>query len=138
MRLSVTALDDLPPGADPWRAGPCRQQAQFAIFYKAYSKKVDSSERPGELVDEHRRVMRSGLQADQVDALPSDFYPEPLSLVPPGDRLGARAQRRRSPAGAARTQAIAPIITCAQIHHDAARRTVHACCMGGHARARSR
>lgn len=28
------------------RAG---EQAQFAIFYKAYSKKVDSSERPGEL-----------------------------------------------------------------------------------------
>jgi hypothetical protein len=30
-------------------AGPCREQAQFAIFYKAYSKKVDASERPGEL-----------------------------------------------------------------------------------------
>ena len=74
------------------RAG---EQAQFAIFYKAYSKKVDSSERPGELVDEHRRVMRSYavFNADQIDALPSDFYPEPLSLVPPGDRLGARAQR---------------------------------------------
>jgi antirestriction protein ArdC len=70
-------------------------QAQFAIFYKAYSKKVDSSERPGELVDEHRRVMRSYavFNADRIDALPSDFYPEPLSLVPPGDRLGARAQR---------------------------------------------
>jgi len=73
------------------RAG---EQAQFAIFYKAYSKQVDSSERPGELVDEHRRVMRSYavFNADQIDALPSDFYPEPLSLVPPGDRLDPRAQ----------------------------------------------
>ena len=73
------------------RAG---EQAQFAIFYKAYSKQVDSSERPGELVDEHRRVMRSYavFNADQIDALPSNFYPEPLSLVPPGDRLDPRAQ----------------------------------------------
>lgn len=73
------------------RAG---EQSQFAIFYKAYSKKVDSGERPGELVDEHRRVMRSYavFNADQIDALPADFYPEPLSLVPPGDRLCPRAQ----------------------------------------------
>ena len=74
------------------RAG---EQAQFAIFYKAYSKKIDSSEYSGEQVDEHRRVMRSYavFNADQIDALPSDFYPEPLSLVPPGDRLDPRAQR---------------------------------------------
>ncbi len=74
------------------RAG---EQSQFAIFYKAYSKKVDSYERPGELVDEQRRVMRSYavFNADQIDALPGDFYPEALSLVPPGDRLGPRAER---------------------------------------------
>jgi antirestriction protein ArdC len=74
------------------RAG---EQSQFAIFYKAYSKKVDSYERPGELVDEQRRVMRSYavFNADQIDTLPGDFYPEALSLVPPGDRLGPRAER---------------------------------------------
>src|SRR3546814_1152747 len=49
-----------------FRAG---EQSQFAIFYKAYSKKVDSYERPGELVDEQRRVMRSYavFNADQID-----------------------------------------------------------------------
>ena len=74
------------------RAG---EQSQFAIFYKAYSKKVDSCERPGELLDEQRRVMRSYavFNADQIDALPIAFYPEPLSLVPPGDQLDPRAQR---------------------------------------------
>jgi antirestriction protein ArdC len=70
------------------------EQSQFAIFYKAYSKKFDSCERPGELVDEQRRVMRSYaiFNADQIDALPEGYYSEPLSLAPPGDRLCRRAQ----------------------------------------------
>jgi len=74
------------------RAG---EQSQFAIFYKAYSKKVDSGAHSGEMVDEHRRVMRSYalFNADQIDALPAEFYAEPLTLAPPGDQLGPRAQR---------------------------------------------
>jgi antirestriction protein ArdC len=42
-------LGDLPQ-ARPWRPGPCRQAGAICIFYKAYSKKVDSRERPAKAI----------------------------------------------------------------------------------------
>lgn len=70
------------------------EQAQFAIFYKAYSKKVEAADGQGGSSDEQRRVMRSYavFNADQIDGLAADFYPEMLVLVPPSDMLGSRAQ----------------------------------------------
>src|SRR3546814_3295354 len=34
------------------------ERAQFAIFYKSYTKSVESPVRPGEALDEQRRVLR--------------------------------------------------------------------------------
>ena len=70
------------------------ERSQIAIFYKSYSKTVESVV-TGDATDELRRVMRSYavFNADQIDGLPERFRPSPLGLVPPPDMLPERAQR---------------------------------------------
>lgn len=71
------------------------ERSQFAIFYKSYTKSVESSARPGETLDEQRRVLRSYavFSADQIDGLPADYHPAAVELVPPADELPDRARR---------------------------------------------
>lgn len=70
------------------------ERSQIAIFYKSYSKTVESLV-GGDATDEMRRVLRSYavFNADQIDGLPERFLPSPLSVVPPADTLPERAQR---------------------------------------------
>lgn len=70
------------------------ERAQIAIFYKSYSKTVESPV-AGDATDEMRRVLRSYavLNADQIDGLPDDFRPSPVSVVPPVDEPPDRTQR---------------------------------------------
>ena len=70
------------------------ERSQIAIFYKSYSKTVESPV-TGDATDEMRRVLRSYavFNADQIDGLPERFHPSPLSIVPPPDTLPERAQR---------------------------------------------
>lgn len=70
------------------------ERAQIAIFYKSYSKTVESPV-TGDATDEMRRVLRSYavFNADQIENLPDRFYPSPVSAVPPADILPTRAQR---------------------------------------------
>lgn len=70
------------------------ERSQIAIFYKSYSKTVESPV-TGDATDEMRRVLRSYavFNADQIDGLPERFHPSPLSIVPPADTLPGRAQR---------------------------------------------
>lgn len=70
------------------------ERSQIAIFYKSYSKTVESPV-TGDSADEMRRVMRSYavFNADQIDGLPDKFYPRALNAVPPADTLPDRAQR---------------------------------------------
>lgn len=70
------------------------ERSQIAIFYKSYTKMVESPV-TGDATDEMRRVMRSYavFNADQIDGLPDKFHPSPVSAVPPADVLPARAQR---------------------------------------------
>lgn len=69
------------------------ERSQIAIFYKSYSKTVESPI-TGDATDEMRRVLRSYavFNADQIDGLPERFHPSPLSIVPPEDTLPDRAQ----------------------------------------------
>lgn len=69
------------------------ERSQIAIFYKSYSKTVESP-LTGDATDELRRVLRSYavFNGDQIDGLPDHFRPSPLSVVPPADTLPARAQ----------------------------------------------
>lgn len=69
------------------------ERSQIAIFYKSYSKTVESPV-TGDSADETRRVLRSYavFNADQIDGLPDRFRPSPLSVVPPADTLPDRAQ----------------------------------------------
>jgi antirestriction protein ArdC len=70
------------------------ERSQIAIFYKSYSKTVESPV-TGDATDEMRRVLRSYavFNADQIDGLPEKFYPRPVSVVAPDDALPDRAQR---------------------------------------------
>lgn len=70
------------------------ERSQIAIFYKSYSKTVESPI-TGDSSDEMRRVLRSYavFNCDQIDGLSPDFYPAPVSLVPPADELPDRAKR---------------------------------------------
>ena len=70
------------------------ERSQIAIFYKSYSKTVESPI-SGDATDEMRRVLRSYnvFNADQIDGLSDRFRPSPLSIVPPADTLPERAQR---------------------------------------------
>ena len=70
------------------------ERSQIAIFYKSYSKTVESVV-TGDTTDEMRRVLRSYavFNCDQIDGLSPDFYPSPVSIVPPADALPERAQR---------------------------------------------
>lgn len=70
------------------------ERSQLAIFYKSYSKTVDSTV-IGDTTDELRRVLRSYavFNGDQIDGLPERFGPSPLSIVPPSDALPERARR---------------------------------------------
>lgn len=69
------------------------ERSQIAIFYKSYSKTVESPV-TGDSTDETRRVLRSYavFNADQIDGLPDRFRPSALSVVPPADTLPDRAQ----------------------------------------------
>ncbi len=69
------------------------ERSQLAIFYKAYTKKVDSPV-TGQSEDEMRRVLRSYavFNGDQISGLPEKYRPPVLELVPPVDTLPARAQ----------------------------------------------
>lgn len=69
------------------------ERSQIAIFYKTYSKTVGSGV-TGDTADEMRRVLRSYavFNCDQIDGLAPDFYPPPVTAVPPADRLAPRAQ----------------------------------------------
>src|SRR3546814_17392638 len=71
------------------------ERSQFAIFYKSYTKSVESPVRPGEALDEPRRVLRSYavLSADQIAGLPADYHPAAVELVPPADGLPDRARQ---------------------------------------------
>jgi antirestriction protein ArdC len=73
------------------RAG---EHAQFAIFYKTYTKSVESP-LTGGTADEQRRVLRSYavFNGDQIDGLPPRFHPASMCLVAPADTLPERAQR---------------------------------------------
>src|SRR3546814_11151788 len=64
------------------------ERSQIAIFYKSYSKTVESPV-TGDATDEMRRVLRSYavFNADQIDGLPEKFYPCPVSVVAPDDAL---------------------------------------------------
>lgn len=70
------------------------ERSQIAIFYKSYSKTVESVV-TGDTADELRRVLRSYavFNGDQIDGLPERFRPAPLAVVPPADALPERAQR---------------------------------------------
>ena len=70
------------------------ERSQIAIFYKSYSKTVESPV-TGDATDEMRRVLRSYavFNADQIEGLPEKFYPCPVSVVAPDDALPDRAQR---------------------------------------------
>lgn len=70
------------------------ERSQIAIFYKSYSKTVESPV-TGEATDEMRRVLRAYavFNCDQIDGLAADFYPSPVAIVPPADTLPDRAQR---------------------------------------------
>ena len=70
------------------------ERSQIAIFYKSYSKTVESP-LTGDATDEMRRVLRSYavFNADQIDGLPARFHPSPFCIVPPADTLPERAQR---------------------------------------------
>nr|WP_254602625.1 zincin-like metallopeptidase domain-containing protein [Sphingomonas bacterium] len=70
------------------------ERSQIAIFYKSFSKTVESPV-TGDSSDEMRRVLRSYavFNADQIDGLPERFRPTPLSIVPPAEPLPERAQR---------------------------------------------
>ncbi len=70
------------------------ERSQIAIFYKSYSKTVESPV-TGDSADEMRRVLRSYavFNADQIDGLPERFHPSPLSVVPAADTLPDRARR---------------------------------------------
>jgi antirestriction protein ArdC len=70
------------------------ERSQIAIFYKSYSKTVESVV-TGDTTDEIRRVLRSYavFNADQIDGLPDQYHPSPVSVVPPADALPERAQR---------------------------------------------
>ena len=70
------------------------ERSQIAIFYKSYSKSVESVV-TGDTTDELRRVLRSYavFNCDQIDGLSPDYYPSPVSIVPPADQLPDRAQR---------------------------------------------
>lgn len=71
------------------------ERSQFAIFYKSYTKTVESAARPGDTTDEQRRVLRSYavFSADQIDGLPAHYYPSPVELVLPADQLSDQAMR---------------------------------------------
>src|SRR3546814_13887152 len=71
------------------------ERSQFAIFYKSYTKSVESPVRPGEALDEQRRVLRgyAVFSADQIDGLPADYHPAAVELVPPADALPDRARQ---------------------------------------------
>ncbi|MDI1297509.1 MAG: ArdC-like ssDNA-binding domain-containing protein, partial [bacterium] len=62
------------------------ERSQIAIFYKSYSKTVESPV-TGDATDEMRRVLRSYavFNTDQIDGLPEKFYPCPVSVVAPDD-----------------------------------------------------
>jgi len=70
------------------------ERSQIAIFYKSYTKTVESPA-TGDSSDEMRRVLRSYavFNCDQIDGLSADFHPSPVSAVPPADKLPDRAQR---------------------------------------------
>src|SRR3546814_17140189 len=70
------------------------ERSQIAIYYKSYSKTVESVV-TGDATDETRRVLRSYavFNCDQIDGLSPDFYPSPVNVVPPADTLPDRAQR---------------------------------------------
>lgn len=70
------------------------ERSQFAIFYKTYSKTVQSPI-SGDAADEMRRVLRSYavFNVDQIDGLPERFRPDTLALVPPVDALPERATK---------------------------------------------
>ncbi len=69
------------------------ERSQIAIFYKSYSKTVESVV-TGDTTDELRRVLRSYavFNCDQIEGLAADYYPSPVSIVPPADVLPPRAQ----------------------------------------------
>ena len=69
------------------------ERSQIAIFYKSYSKTVESP-LTADATDEMRRVLRSYavFNADQITGLPARFHPSPLCVVPPADTLPKRAQ----------------------------------------------
>lgn len=69
------------------------ERSRIAIFYKSYSKTVESAV-TGDMTDEMRRVLRSYavFNCDQIDGLSPDFYPPPVTAVPAADRLPIRAQ----------------------------------------------
>src|SRR3546814_8711487 len=62
------------------------ERSQIAIFYKSYSKIVESPV-TGDTTDEMRRVLRSYavFNADQIEGLPEKFYPCPVNVVAPDD-----------------------------------------------------
>ncbi|MEO5599082.1 MAG: zincin-like metallopeptidase domain-containing protein [Novosphingobium sp.] len=70
------------------------ERSEIAIFYKSYTKKVESPV-TGQTDDEQRRVLRSYavFNADQIEGLPPQFYPALLNAVPPCDTLPIRAQQ---------------------------------------------
>lgn len=70
------------------------ERSQIAIFYKSYSKIVESPV-TGDSSDEMRRVLRAYavFNCDQIDGLSPDFYSSPVIIVPPADDLPIRAQR---------------------------------------------
>jgi antirestriction protein ArdC len=64
------------------------ERSQIAIFYKSFSKTVESPV-TGDATDEMRRVLRSYavFNADQIDGLPEKFYPRaPSASSPPTTR----------------------------------------------------
>src|SRR3546814_13176854 len=69
------------------------ERSQFAIFYKSYTKSVESPVRPGEALDEQRRVLRSYavFSADQIDGLAADYHPAAVELV----HMGTASCRER-------------------------------------------
>lgn len=70
------------------------ERAQFAIFYKTFTKEV-ASPVTGAVTDEVRAMLRSYavFNVDQIDGLPQAYYPSPVTLVAPGDVLPERADR---------------------------------------------
>lgn len=69
------------------------ERSQIAIFYKSYSKTKESVV-TGDATDELRRVLRAYavFNCDQIDGLSPDFYPPPVTAVPPADQLPERAR----------------------------------------------